>query len=171
MTGFTERPETPQGTALFEELRWVHRMVRRDLDTVRRLADECLEGRPADELAGEIRELETNGPLWRVKVNCLRYCSFVHSHHNAEDALLFPRLRDANPELGLVVDRLESEHRVVSGLLDEVEDSARSLSEAEGNGSRQRLADAVTRLADDLLAHLSYEEENVRSTMSRLPGI
>jgi iron-sulfur cluster repair protein YtfE (RIC family) len=70
-----------------------------------------------------------------------------------------------------VVDRLESEHSNVSGLLDEVEDSARSLSEAEGNGSRQRLADGLTRLADDLLAHLSYEEENARSTMSRLQGL
>jgi hypothetical protein len=168
---FTEQPESDRGRALFEELLWVHRMVRRDLDTVRRLADECLEGRPADELAGEIRELQTNGPLWQLKVNCLRYCSFVHSHHNAEDALLFPRLRDTNPEVGPVVDRLEAEHRNVSGLLDEVEDTARSLSEAEGNGSRRRLADALTGLADDLLAHLSYEEENVRSTMSRLPGL
>ena len=171
MSEFTDQPETDRGKALFEELLWVHRMVRRDLDTVRRLADECLEGRPAEELAGEIRELQTNGPLWRLKVNCLRYCSFVHSHHNAEDALLFPRLREANPEIAPVVDRLESEHRNVSGLLDEVEDSARSLSEAEGNGSRRRLADGLTRLADDLLAHLSYEEENVRSTMSRLPGL
>ena len=171
MGGFTEQPETDRGKALFEELLWVHRMVRRDLGTVRRLADECLEGRPAEELAGEIRELQTNGPLWRLKVNCLRYCRFVHSHHNAEDALLFPRLRDANAEIGPVVDRLESEHRNVSGLLDEVEDSARSLTEAEGNGSRQRLADALTGLADDLLAHLSYEEENVRSTMSRLPEL
>jgi Hemerythrin HHE cation binding domain len=171
MSEFTEQPETDRGKALFEELLWVHRMVRRDLDTVRRLAGECLEGRPADELAGEIRELRTNGPLWRLKVNCLRYCSFVHSHHNAEDALLFPRLRDANPDIGPVVDRLESEHRNVSGLLDEVEDSARSLSEAEGNGSRQGLAEGLTRLADDLLAHLRYEEDNVRSTMSRLPGL
>ena len=70
-----------------------------------------------------------------------------------------------------MVDRLEAEHRNVSGILDEVEDSARSLSEVEGNGSRQRLADGLARLADDLLAHLSYEEENVRSTMSRLPGL
>jgi hemerythrin-like domain-containing protein len=168
---FTDQRETDRGKALFQELLWVHRMVRRDLDTVRRLADECLEGRPAEELAGEIRDLQTNGPLWMLKVNCLRYCSFVHSHHNAEDALLFPRLREANPEIGPVVDRLESEHRNVSGLLDEVEDSARSPSGAEGIGSRRRLADGLTRLADDLLAHLSFEEENVRSTMSRLPGL
>jgi hypothetical protein len=70
-----------------------------------------------------------------------------------------------------VVDRLESEHSNVSGLLDEVEDSARSLSEAEGNGSRERLAEGLTRLADDLLAHPSYEGENARSTMSRLQGL
>jgi hypothetical protein len=81
MSEFTDQPETDRGRALFEELLWVHRMVRRDLETVRRLADECLEGRPAEELAGEIRKLEANGPLWRLKVNCLRCCRFVHSHH------------------------------------------------------------------------------------------
>jgi hypothetical protein len=102
MSEFTEGPETPEGKALFEELLWVHGMVRRDLDTVRRLADECQAGRPAEELADEIRELETNGPLWRLKVNCLRYCRFVHSHHGAEDALLFGgcvrRTRRLGPE-------------------------------------------------------------------------
>jgi hypothetical protein len=171
MSEFTEGPETPGGKALFEELLWVHGMVRRDLDTVRRLADECQAGRPAEELADEIRELETNGPLWRLKVNCLRYCRFVHSHHGAEDALLFPRLRAANPKIGPVVDRLESEHRDVSGLLDEVEEAARALTEVEGDASRRRLADALSGLADDLLAHLSYEEESVGPTLSRMQSL
>jgi hypothetical protein len=171
MSEFSDKPETPEGKALFEELLWVHGMVRRDLDTVRRLADECLAGRPAEELADEIHELEANGPLWRLKVNCLRYCRFVHSHHGAEDALLFPRLRSANPSIDEVVDRLESEHRNVSGMLDEVEDSARTLTEADGDGSRQRLADALSGLADDLVAHLSYEEESVGPTMSRMQGL
>src|SRR5262245_5697877 len=97
----------PSGS-LYEELLWVHGAVRRDLDLVRRLADECLDGRPAGELVDEVRRLETNGPLWRLKVNCLRYCAFVHSHHGAEDAMLFPRLVIDNPELEPIVDRLEA---------------------------------------------------------------
>jgi hypothetical protein len=33
----------PLGDALFQELLWVHRMIRRDLGTVRDLADDLLE--------------------------------------------------------------------------------------------------------------------------------
>jgi hypothetical protein len=58
--------------------------------------------------------------LWRLKVSCLRYCSHVHAHHGAEDVLLFPALRAADPTIGPVVDRLEADHVRVSDLLDVV---------------------------------------------------
>jgi hypothetical protein len=32
VTAFEQRPETSRGKALFEELRWVHGMIRRDLE-------------------------------------------------------------------------------------------------------------------------------------------
>ena len=77
----------------------MHSVVRRDLETVQRLAGEVVDGLPAEQLKAELDELQTNGPLWRLKVNCLRYCRFVHSHHNAEDVLLFPRLRETDSEI------------------------------------------------------------------------
>ncbi len=89
-----------------------------------------------------------------MKVSCLRYCSFVHSHHNAEDVLLFPKIRSANPGIGPVVDRLESEHRQVSVLLEEVEEGARALTGSDDADSRQKLSDGLTGLADLLLEHL-----------------
>jgi hypothetical protein len=76
--------------SLFDELLWVHRMIRRDLETVRKLVAGANGDAPAAEIRDGIEDLKTNGPLWKLKVNCLRYCAFVHSHHNAEDALLFP---------------------------------------------------------------------------------
>jgi Hemerythrin HHE cation binding domain len=120
-------PETEQGKAIFQELLWVHGAIRRDLATVEELAAEVLAGLPAEEARERVEELKTNGPLWRLKVNCLRYCRFVHSHHNAEDALFFPTLRAANPGLAPVVDKLEADHRTVSDLLDEVEVAAGDL--------------------------------------------
>jgi hypothetical protein len=68
-----------------------------------------LSGLPAEEARERVEALKTNGPLWRLRVNCLRYCRFVHSHHNAEDALFFPTLRAANPDLAPVVDKLAAE--------------------------------------------------------------
>jgi hypothetical protein len=161
-------PETEQGRALFRELLWVHAAIRRDLETVQRLAAEVLDGLPADRLNDELKELEANGPLWRLKINCLRYCRFVHLHHNAEDVLLFPRLRETDPAIGPVVDRLEDDHRRVSDQLDEVEAAAVQLTNGEGEAARRRVADVLTVLAENLFAHLEFEEREAGPTLRRL---
>ena len=156
----------PAGEAFFKELLWVHRMVRRDLATVRELATDTANGdASAAEVRDGIQSLKTNGPLWKLKVNCLRYCGFVHSHHNAEDVMLFPALRAANPELGPVVDRLEADHRLVSDLLDEVEASAGALGDGSGEDERARVDLALEGLAGHLLEHLDFEEENIAETL------
>ena len=153
------------GAALYDELLWVHRMVRRDLERVRELAVAANGDASPAEIRVGIDELKTNGPLWKLKVNCLRYCAFVHSHHNAEDVMLFPALRAANPDLGPIVDRLEADHRRVSDLLDAVEASAGELNDHAENDARARVAGALDDLARHLLEHLDFEEENVAETM------
>jgi iron-sulfur cluster repair protein YtfE (RIC family) len=160
--------ETELGRALFEELLWVHGAIRRDLETVEALAAEVVEGLPADEARARVEALKTNGPLWQLKVNCLRYCRFVHMHHNAEDVLLFPRLRETNRGLGPVVDRLEADHRRVSDDLDEVEAAARQLTNGDSEPARQRVADALNLLAGNLLEHLDFEEREAGPTLRRL---
>jgi iron-sulfur cluster repair protein YtfE (RIC family) len=160
--------ETGQGRALFQELLWVHGAIRRDLETVRRLATEVLEGLPAERLNAELRELEANGPLWQLKVNCLRYCRFVHLHHGAEDVLLFPRLRETNPAIGPVVDQLEADHRRVSHDLDEVEAAATHLTNGDSESARLRVAEGLDLLAANLLAHLDFEEREAGPTLRRL---
>ncbi len=159
--------ETEQGRALFEELLWVHDAIRRDLATVERLACEVLSDLPTEEAWQQIQDLKTSGPLWQLKVNCVRYCRFVHSHHNAEDALFFPTLRAANAAVGTVIDRLEAEHRLVSDLLDAVEAGAAEL-DGEDEFSRTRLSAGLTELAEQLLAHLSYEEREAGPTIRSL---
>ena len=88
----------------------------------------------------------------------------MHSHHSHESYLLFPALRQANPALNPVVDKLEADHQHVSALLDDIEAAAGDL--AEG-GPRDRLIAALGALSTDLLAHLAYEEEHIASTLSR----
>jgi len=163
-----DQHETEQGRALFQELLWVHSVVRRDLETVRRLAAEVVNGLPAEQLSAELDELQTNGPLWQLKVNCLRYCRFVHLHHHAEDVLLFPRLRETDSEIGPVVDRLEADHRRVSDYLDEVEAAAAHLMNGESETARTRVADGLNVLAEHLLEHLDFEEREAGPTLRRL---
>ena len=160
-------PANPRGEAMVAELKWVHDMVRRDLRTVRQMA---ADGLPAAGIRAGIRSLAANGPLWQLKINCLQYCRFVHSHHHAESVMLFPGLRRANPALNPVVDKLEADHLSISGLLDEVGEAAQKLSSGEDPAVRERLTQALQKLSTDLLAHLQYEEENISDTLRTLPG-
>jgi hypothetical protein len=160
--------ETEQGKALFAELLWVHSMIRRDLAIVEQLAADVSGGLPGEDVRDALAELKTTGPLWQLRVNCLRYCRFVHAHHGAEDVLLFPSLRVAEPSVGPVVDRLERDHARVSDLLDVVEAAARALADADGDDARRRVVDALEELHVHLLEHLDYEERNAGPVMRRL---
>ena len=158
-------PADPRGEALVAELRWVHDMIRRDLRTVRQMADDVEAGLPAEQIQAGIASLAAGGPLWQLKVNCLQYCRFVHSHHHAESVMLFPALRKADPALNPVVDKLEADHLNVSRLLDEVRTAARALGDREDPALREQLRAALQGLSTDLLAHLEYEEEHISGTL------
>jgi len=156
---------TARGEALFRELQWVHGMVRRDLATVERLAQDVADGLPAADVRAALDELQTNGPLWQLRVNCLAYCRFVHSHHRAEDVMLFPALRARNPVVGPVIDRLEADHRRVSDLLDAVEAAADAL---DADDARARVVLTLEELHVHLLEHLDYEEREAGPTIRSL---
>jgi hypothetical protein len=158
-------PGNPRGEAMVAELTWVHDMIRRDLRTVRQMAADAAAGGAAGQIQAGIGSLAASSPLWQLKVGCLHYCRFVHSHHHAESVLLFPALRRANPALNPVVDKLEADHASVSDLLGEVETAARELSDAEDPAARTRLVDALHKLSADLLAHLQYEEDHISDTL------
>ena len=164
-----EQP-VPPGELLVQELLWVHGMIRRDLQTVEELADRVLAGDSPEQVRMEIGALQTNSPLWKLRVNCLYYCRFVHSHHGLEDRMLFPALRRSNPALGPVVDKLESDHRRVSDYLDEVEAAADRLVEQDTGEGRRRLVDALKVLAEHLLVHLAYEEVAISPTLRAWEG-
>ena len=151
----------PLGEAFFQELLWVHGMIRQDLETVRELAQRVTDGLSADELSSELRSLKANGSLWALKVNCLHYCRFVHGHHRLEDVALFPALRAADPDIAPVVDRLEADHRVVAAQLEEIEAAVAAEAQA-------RVIAALDALADHLLEHLAFEEENIGPTLRRM---
>jgi hypothetical protein len=168
VNAFETRPETLRGRVTYRLLLGVHAAVRSDLERVEALAAQALDGLPAEELTAELDELKRNGMLWRLRLDCLRYCRFVHSHHNAEDYAFFPELREANPALNAVIDKLEADHRRVSDRLDAVEAAAHGLAEDESEPAREAVASALRVLGEDLLAHLSYEERNLEATVLRL---
>jgi hypothetical protein len=158
-------PRDPRGEALVTELKWVHDMIRQDLRTVRQMAADVAAGRPAQEVQATVRALAAGSPLWQLKINCLQYCRFVHSHHHTESIALFPGLRRSNPSLNPVVDKLEADHLSISGQLDDVAVAAQALGDGPDPARRERLARALQRLSEDLQAHLQYEEEQISDTL------
>jgi iron-sulfur cluster repair protein YtfE (RIC family) len=149
------------GEHLLSELKMVHNALRHDLAICRTLADQVAAGTVPEHVREQIRLLQTSSPLWKLRVNCLYYCRIVHTHHTIEDVALFPAIRRSKPELGSVVDRLESDHRKVSHLLDEIEAGADALLVQDGMTTRVRVVDALNDLTTDLLAHLEFEEEAI----------
>ncbi len=87
--------------------------------------------------------------------------------------MLFPALREADPAIGPVVDRLEADHRRVSDLLDAVEAAAARLTATEED-ARADVVLALDELHAHLLEHLDYEELRagpVLRRLERLPGL
>ncbi|UOZ03366.1 hemerythrin domain-containing protein [Amycolatopsis sp. WQ 127309] len=96
---------------------------------------------------------------------CRTFCRIVLLHHNREDTDVFPRLREFEPRLGPVVDRLEQEHEALHGLVERID---RTLVAEPLDVSALR--GAVDLLTDALLSHLSYEEHELVEPLARLWG-
>ena len=165
---FGASAETVRGRVIYKLLLAVHAAVRSDLERVELLATQALEGLPAAELRKNLDELKRDGMLWQLRVDCLRYCRFVHSHHNAEDLAFFPELRETNPAINSVIDRLEADHRRVSDDLDAVAAAANALADDDGEPARKAVAADLQALGERLLAHLDYEERSLEATVLRL---
>ena len=161
----SEGAPTTRGDALVRELRWVHDLIRRDLTTVRHMAEQIPAGLPIREISAGIESLTANGPLWQLRVNCLHYCRLVHSHHSLESHAWFPALRAADPAMYPVVDKLEADHQNIAGLLDEVDAAATELADTDSAEHRDGLVIALEQLAADLLAHLDYEEQHTAAIL------
>lgn len=151
---------------MFRELLYIHTMLRRDLATVRRLANDARDGLPATAIITEIETLATDSPLWRLKNGCMRYCRFVHGHHTLEDAALFPMVRKHDPSLNKVVDRLEEDHLTVHHITERIAAAADRVAVDGSEANRAELVRELTELGRHLLAHLDFEEESLGPLLS-----
>lgn len=149
-------------SALAAELRWVHDMIRKDLVTVLEFASRVASTTLADEFAGDLDVLQTSGPLFRLRANCLTMCQILDSHHNGEDMALFPAVRQAAPHLAATVDRLDEDHRRVAALIEDVQDRASDLGDST---ARAALVDSLHALSATLLDHLDFEERELQPVL------
>lgn len=102
---------------------------------------------------------------WALGAYCQSYCRLVTTHHTIEDTSVFPHLRARDAGLAPVIDRLEEEHHVIAGVLDEVDRALVAV--VAGPDGLTALRDAVDLLADTMASHLSYEERMLVEPLAR----
>ncbi len=114
---------------------------------------------------GVINEMTLRQNDWALGAYCQSYCRLVATHHTIETSSMFPHLRRSEPSLGPVLDRLDEEHRTIHGLLEEVDRALVAV--VSGPDGLPGLRTAVERLAEQLTAHLTYEEEQLVGPLDR----
>ena len=168
VTSSEAKPETERGRAMFQELLWVHAAIRRDLELVEKLAADV--GRRPARRGGRKRpgRAQDDRAVVAAEGELPALLRFVHAHHGAEDALLFPALRAADPSIEPVVDRLEADHSRSPTSSTRSRTAARALSDTDGGDARRRVIDGLRDLHVHLLEHLDYEERSAGPAMRRL---
>ena len=161
-----EGTPNPRGDALLRELQWIHAIIREQLAAIAALTVEVQDGAPVEHLRARLDDLAQTSVVWRLRLSCMRTCSLIHGHHHHEDAAWFPALRRANPAIASVIDTLEADHRVISQLLDAVEQAAARLDADQD--ARSALSKSLDALREHLLTHLDYEEASLAPTLRRL---
>lgn len=91
----------------------------------------------------------------------------LHTHHTGEDESLWPRLLErARPDADLI-ERMQAQHELVATAIErstELLPRWRATAEAD---LREELAEILTQLATQLVAHLDEEEANVLPLVRR----
>ncbi|MEV0850697.1 LLM class flavin-dependent oxidoreductase [Streptomyces sp. NPDC049954] len=143
-----------------------HDRLRADLDQLRGIVREVVEGRIGPgETRSLLRELSVRQDAWMLGAHCASYCRVTTAHHTREDQDLFPYLRRHDRRLGPVLDRLTEEHHAIQGVIDRLD---RELVGFVGGASDQEVpVSTLDLLADALLSHLAYEEQELIEPMAR----
>jgi hemerythrin-like domain-containing protein len=115
---------------------------------------------------GHINQMTMRQNHWTVGAYCAAYCRLVTTHHTIEDQSMFPQMRRADPRLAPVIDRLEAEHGIIHGVLEDVDQALVAF--VGDHPSTDRLRAVVDELTDTLRSHLAYEERELTEPLARL---
>lgn len=93
--------------------------------------------------------------------------AFLKAHHGAEDALLWPLLRERRIDEQALLDRMESQHGGIEELCAAAGRACGAYAGAPGEATARTLADAVHRLATELGLHFTEEEREILPLAAR----
>jgi hemerythrin-like domain-containing protein len=164
------RTYTAQEQADGGQLIEVHNALRAELDQIFDLIDQVAAGTMnAATARSHLNEMTMRQNNWTLGTYCESYCRVVTMHHTLEDQSLFPLLRQRDPRLAPVIERLQAEHRVIHDVLDGVDRALVAfVSTDDRDAALSGLRAAADLLSDSLRSHLSYEEHELVEPIARL---
>ena len=164
------RAYTAQEQADGGQLIEVHNALRAELDQIFDLIDQVAAGTMnAATARSHLNEMTMRQNNWTLGTYCESYCRVVTMHHTLEDQSLFPQLRQRDPRLAPVIERLQAEHRVIHDVLDGVDRALVAfVSTDDRDAALSGLRAAADLLSDSLRSHLSYEERELVEPIARL---
>jgi hypothetical protein len=158
---------TEQGREVGQHLVDVHDMLRRELAELRDVVGQVRDGRlTAGDARSALNEMALRQNDWTLGAFCSRYCRVVAQHHSLEDDSIFPHLRRQDGDLEPVIDRLAEEHLVIHDAIEAVDQAL--VQHINHPDDFAPLREAIDRLTDTLLSHLSYEEVELVEPLARL---
>jgi len=90
--------------------------------------------------------------------------SFLHEHHEGEDAGLYPMVRALDPTAAALLDAMAADHAAVDPAVEGLRAAAARW--AASDTERAALLEALTALEDVLLPHLEREEDEAMPVVS-----
>jgi Hemerythrin HHE cation binding domain len=81
----------------------------------------------------------------------------LHAHHDAEDAGLWPLVRQRNPAAAELLDAMEADHRAIVPAMQALTEAARQYGSTDSDGPRLELMQALDSLTAVLEPHLNRE--------------
>jgi hemerythrin-like domain-containing protein len=130
----------------------IHRVVRREIGALPALVRDAA-GRPAR--------------AKRVAAHASEMLDFLHVHHQGEDQLVWPLLRERVSFDDALIDRMEEQHRSVSAAIAAVRRDLRSWAGLADAATGDRIAETIESMLTVLLPHLTEEEERVLPEVAR----
>ncbi|MFD3647790.1 nitroreductase/quinone reductase family protein [Streptomyces cyaneofuscatus] len=152
----------PAITSLAGKLTEVHTWLRGQLAQVHAETEAHFAARAAHRGAGAP---PAPGLGLQIRQRCLAFCQALEFHHTSEDGHMFPAMEGYHPHLRPVFDRLRDEHRSIAA----VQSALAALLAGAAIADPDRFRAELTRMSDQLTAHLDYEEAEILPLLADVP--
>ncbi len=151
---------TPIGLAAGRHLLDVHDHYRTEMAQVRRALEQVRQGtRAIGDARATLNAMTIRANNWALGGMCQLQCRSLTEHHTVESSSIFPYLRRRQRDLGPILDRLDEEHLVIHGLLEDIDMALVRL--AQEPADYIPIEAAIDLLSDTISSHFAYEEQEL----------